>query len=421
MGKNISKNKIKQKLNRRPAPAKTVHYQDLIGEIIYSTINEGRHADKSIRYILKKHKVSDAPTKQQIAFFSYDILRNFLLYTTLAEINSGKAHLHIRELIHISKLITSGEINKPKNKFGEKIKKIIESDTLNQEVRLSLPNWLYQQLQNSLGEEKNKKTLQKFLIAPVNYLRANSIKTDAKQLQYALKQEGISNEITLKGEYCLTVNGILDLFSTNAFSNGLFEVQDFASQQVVEFMDIKPGMRIIDACAGAGGKTLQIAEAMKNKGKIIAIDTHSKKLEELRKRANRASLFNIEVKNTEDTKAIKRLLKSADRVLIDAPCTGTGVLRRNPDIKFHLKPESVSQLIHQQKEILSKYCKLLKPGGKLIYSTCSLLKDENENQIKDFLQKNPDYYLEKEWNSNPVDDNCDGFYVAVMTLKKQLS
>ena len=178
----------------------------------------------------------------------------------------------------------------------------------------------------------------------------------------------------------------------------------------------KPGERIVDACAGAGGKSLHLAALMKNKGRVISMDIHETKLAELRKRAVRAGADIIETRWIDSNKVIKRLNNSIDRVLLDVPCTGLGVLRRNPDAKWKLKPENLLELLKTQHFILENYSKMLKTGGTLVYSTCSILPDENENQVKTFLRENPSWNLESEQLLLPDVSDYDGFYIAKLKL-----
>ena len=179
-------------------------------------------------------------------------------------------------------------------------------------------------------------------------------------------------------------------------------------------------MRVVDACAGAGGKSLHLSALMENKGKIISLDIKSNKLNELRKRAKRANSFNIETKLINNnkvinsTKPIKKLKEKADRLLIDAPCSGLGVLRRNPDSKWKLSLDFYERTIIIQKEILFKYSKMVKPGGLLIYATCSIFPDENENQIRNFLISDygKKFKFIKEKVIMPSISSFDGFYMC---------
>ena len=176
-------------------------------------------------------------------------------------------------------------------------------------------------------------------------------------------------------------------------------------------------LRVIDACAGAGGKTLHLASLMENKGTIIAMDTEAWKLEELRKRAKRNGIHNIDTRVIEG-KTIKRLKESADAVLLDVPCSGLGVLKRNPDAKWKLNLKFIEELKEIQYNILTKYSSMVKPGGKLVYATCSILPSENELQVNKFLKENPNFKLVREHNTDPITEECDGFYMALL-VKEQ--
>jgi 16S rRNA (cytosine967-C5)-methyltransferase len=171
-------------------------------------------------------------------------------------------------------------------------------------------------------------------------------------------------------------------------------------------------MRVIDACAGAGGKSLHLAAIMKNKGRIIAMDVESHKLEELKKRARRAGVDNLETRLIESSKTIKRLENAADRLLLDVPCSGLGVLKRNPDAKWKLSPEFVSNVRELQQHILTDYSMMLKPGGIMVYSTCSILPSENGKQVEGFIQSNKDKFELMDEKTCWPSEGFDGFYMA---------
>jgi len=203
-----------------------------------------------------------------------------------------------------------------------------------------------------------------------------------------------------------------NLFSTPAFKKGWFEVQYAGSRRIASFLKVEPGMRVIDACAGAGGKTLHLATLMQNKGSVIAMDIHGWKLKELKLRARRNNIHNIEGRVIENSKVIKRLDKKADRLLLDVPCSGLGVLRRNPDSKWKMRPEFLKEVKGIQADILKRYARMLKPGGKMVYATCSILPEENEEQVNAFLKENKQYSLEEEKHISPAESGFDGFYMA---------
>jgi 16S rRNA (cytosine967-C5)-methyltransferase len=244
------------------------------------------------------------------------------------------------------------------------------------------------------------------------------LKTTAAKLIESLESEGVSASV-VSPEHPDTV--VLaerkNVFVTKAFHQGMFEVQDWSSQHVAPFLEPAPGMRVVDACAGAGGKSLHLAALMKNKGKIIAMDIHEWKLKELRTRASRDGVDIIEVKVIEGQKSIKRLAETADRLLLDVPCSGVGVLRRNPDSKWKLSAEELQRLNDLQQEILHSYSRIVKPGGQMVYSTCSIFPSENEKQVQRFLENNKDFTLVKQKLFLPQENDWDGFYAALMVRK----
>ncbi|MBP9744781.1 MAG: RsmB/NOP family class I SAM-dependent RNA methyltransferase, partial [Saprospiraceae bacterium] len=193
------------------------------------------------------------------------------------------------------------------------------------------------------------------------------------------------------------------------------EVQDYASQQVGLFVKPAPGDWVIDACAGGGGKALHLAALMQNKGRIVALDTDQFKLENLKKRSKRAGAQIIEARWIENNKVIKRLEGTADKLLLDVPCSGSGVLRRNPDAKYRITPEYIADLKLKQEHILQSYSRMVKIGGEMVYVTCSLFPEENEDQIQLFLKANPTFQLVEEKHLWPSEFGYDGFYMAKLT------
>ena len=232
-----------------------------------------------------------------------------------------------------------------------------------------------------------------------------------------MRDEEIDTEVIPKYPDALVLVERKNVFLTQAFKKGLFEVQDASSQLVAPFLDVRPGQKVVDTCAGAGGKTLHLASLMENKGQIIAMDIHAHKLAELKKRAKRDGAHNIETRPIEGTKAIKKLKGKADRVLIDAPCSGLGVLKRNPDSKWKLNPEFIERIKKTQAEILDQYSSMVKSGGKLVYATCSILPSENELQVKAFLKNHSEFTLIKDKKVSPAASGFDGFYMALMEKK----
>ena len=193
-------------------------------------------------------------------------------------------------------------------------------------------------------------------------------------------------------------------------------MQDASSQLVAAYLDVKPGMKVVDTCAGAGGKTLHLSALMENKGQIIAMDIYESKLRKLKVRAKRNKAHNIDMRVIDSTKPIKKLHGKADRVLIDAPCSGLGVIRRNPDSKWKLQPEFIEKIKKTQIEILNSYSKMVAPGGKLVYATCSILPSENNQQVEKFLasENGKEFTFVKDKKILSHQSGFDGFYMALL-------
>jgi 16S rRNA (cytosine967-C5)-methyltransferase len=292
-----------------------------------------------------------------------------------------------------------------KNIF-EKLKSCKEEKILQ-----SYPDWLWNLCEEELGKETWAKEAEALNQQAEVVLRVNTIKTTKEILKkYLIEQNVLVSELP-DFEDALLLEERQNLFQNELFKLGLFELQDAGSQAISEFMNLEPGMRVIDACAGGGGKSLHIAALMKNKGRIISMDVTQWKLDELKKRARRANAGNIEVRLIENSKTIKRLEKTADRLLLDVPCSGTGVIKRNPDAKWKLNPEFIDRTRELQSKILNDYSVMVKNGGELIYSTCSILPCENKKQVDLFLKNNPYFQFVKDKTILPS-ERFDGFYMA---------
>lgn len=385
--------------------------------------NENKQADKVLRNTLKRDKRWGARDRGFIAETTYDIVRWKRLYAEIAEVREPFDRPNLFRLFTVWATLNGIKIpdwkqfedtptRRIKGKFDElsKIRK----------YRESLPDWLDELGEKELGKKWDKE------IAALNQqadvvLRVNTLKTTVEKLQNELADLEIETETIPGYPYALKLKERTNVFITDAFKNGLFEVQDASSQKVAEILDAKPGMRIVDACAGAGGKSLHIASMMENKGQLIAMDIYDSKLIELKRRARRNDVFNIETRVIDSTKVIKKLIEKADKVLIDAPCSGLGVLKRNPDAKWKLQPEFLDSIRATQKELLDSYSRMVKPGGELVYATCSILPSENEKQVKAFLarEEGKDFSLVKEEKIMPSKSGFDGFYISLLQKKEK--
>lgn len=261
------------------------------------------------------------------------------------------------------------------------------TDALSLDVRASLPAWLVEEVTRLRAD--SEALCLSFLEAPPLTLRANGLRTTAEEVRAALEDEGFSGHPGRLAPDAVVLDRRANVFRTGAFRDGLFEVQDEGSQLVSLVCQARAGMTVVDGCCGAGGKTLHLAALMEGKGTLYAFDVANHRLEALRERSRRAGAHNVRVHSLDDTRPRKRLADSADVVLVDAPCSGSGVLRRNPDTSWRLQSEDVDRMRAQQAEILDAYAPLVKPGGRLVYATCSILARENHDTVAAFLARSP--------------------------------
>ncbi len=297
-------------------------------------------------------------------------------------------------------------------KVADILTKLKKGTVPSKAIEYSIPDWLAETLEKELGKNWEKEMLALNEQAPT-VLRTNTLKTTPRELLADLNDENIEAFTIKNYPDAIQLAEKKNVFLTTAFKDGLFEVQDASSQKIGELLDVHEGMRVVDACAGAGGKTLHLAALMKNKGQIIALDIYEWKLAELKRRAKRAGAHNIETRLISDNKVIKRLHGTADRLLIDAPCSGLGVLKRNPDSKWKIDQAFIDRIKGEQQQILQDYSKILKKGGQMIYATCSILPSENNEQVQTFLKTNPDFSLVKDQKIMPS-EGYDGFYMALI-------
>ena len=397
-----------------------IHRNLLIG--IHDALEETffqdkKYADKVLERLLKAHKKWGSADRQVVSEIFYDIVRwkKRLEYY----MGEGTKPSNIYNLI-LAYLLWKKVKYKKFDEFdgiktGGILSKLDKKTFPTKAIEHSVPDWLAGLFEKELGAKWEKEMSALNEQAPV-ILRANSLKISVENLVEILKEEGV-NSFVLRGyPDAVQLEEKKNVFLTSAFKEGFFEVQDASSQKIAELLDVKEGMRVVDACAGAGGKTLHIAALMKNKGQIIALDIYEWKLAELKRRAKRAGAFNIETRFIEDNKVIKRLHNTADRLLIDAPCSGLGVLKRNPDSKWKIDEDFINRIKTEQENILQNYSKILKKGGKMVYATCSILPSENGEQVRKFLAENTEFALVKEENIMPS-DGYDGFYMALIERK----
>ncbi len=389
---------------------------------LHSIFNEQKAADKVLRGTLKRDKRWGSRDRSFIAETTYDIVRWKRLYQEIAEVKEPFDRDNLFRLFVVwatLRGITLPDWPQFEGKPTRKIKGRFDTLSKVRVLRESIPDWLDKVGLEAFGKDQWTAELKALNQQAEVILRCNTLKGRRQDLVNSLAANGIDTELTKETPEGLILKQRDNVFTTEEFKSGLFEVQDINSQRVAHWVQPKPGMRIIDACAGAGGKSLHMAALMENKGQIIALDIFPKKLEELKRRARRNGAHNIETRPIESRKTIKKLYQTADAVLIDAPCTGIGVLKRNPDAKWKLTPEFLQEITKVQKEILLDYASMVKLQGTLVYATCSILPQENEQQIEAFLKSEvgQDFTLDKQATLLPSLTGFDGFFMARMIRK----
>jgi len=384
--------------------------------------NEGQYADKVIQQLLKRDKRWGARDRAFVAETTYDIVRWKRLYAEIAEVKEPFDRDNIWRLFAV--WATLRGIKLPdwpyfENTPTRKIKGRFDELSKIRKFKESIPDWLDELGEKELGNDLWTKEVSALNEQADVILRVNTLKTTKEALQAVLFDLDIETDFIPNYPDALKLKERANVFQTEAFKDGHFEVQDASSQLVAKFLNVEPGMRVVDACAGAGGKALHIAALMENKGQVIALDIYNNKLNELKRRAKRNGVFNVETRVIDSTKVIKKLYDTADRVLIDAPCSGLGVLRRNPDAKWKLQPEFIDQIKITQQEILQQYSRMVKSGGQMVYATCSILPSENQDQVKAFLasEAGQDFTFVKEEKLLAHTSGFDGFYMALLQKK----
>lgn len=384
---------------------------------------EGYYADKAIQFQLKNNPKWGSRDRAFVAENVYEMVRWWRLLRKIDARrweNDGKgSDEDLIRLLGINLILNDYKLPEWED-FKELRAKAIfaKREKLQKERKIaqSIPDWLDDLGVEELGEAWDAE------IAALNQpadvvLRTNTLNTTKYLLKKALLKEGWETASSPIAPDALVLKKRGNIFSSPLFKKGMFEVQDAGSQQIAPFLKVEPGMRVVDACAGAGGKSLHIAALMGNTGQIIALDTEAWKLAELKKRARRNGVHIIEPRAITSLKVVKRLHGGADRLLLDVPCSGLGVLRRNPDAKWKLTIDFLERLRKTQADILERYSQILKPGGLMVYATCSILPSENEEQVAAFLENNEGFELEEERKISPAKYGCDGFYMA--RLKKK--
>ena len=418
----------------------------LIGHTIevYSEFanNSAVPADSVLRRFFLNRKYLGSNDRRIIATAYFGTIKNFLRLEAIAQ-DAISTEVHRSELIvaayfivfeneepetmrlYLTELPNSFKSDYPRQAFQAMADRDREEHrlrTLSANEKLSVlhsfPLWFVTELE----KEYQHNIVEPLLIAlnteaPIS-VRVNTTVISREELRKELSVQGIETEFSTLSNYGLLLHKRMNIWDLPSFKRGAFEIQDEASQLVAPFAGIHSNrIKILDACAGAGGKTLHFSSLLENHGEIFATDVDGRKLEELKKRVVRSHAQNIRIVHPDKYDSIfKNKSEWFDIVLLDVPCSGTGTLRRNPSIKWNLTEEMLAELIAKQQTILEANKNFVKPGGILLYATCSILKSEGEEQIEWFCRKHPEFHLEETKRTHPETDRCDGFFVA--RLKK---
>lgn len=396
-------------LNSPLSPSST----ELVINVLDMVLTEGKPLDRAYSHHFSGLNL--APSEQaRITVVAGDLLRRLNLYCFLSDVKFDEMTRMGTRLLNVWHRFHGLEL--PKMQYALQIDEAAYAERLETaKAQPALwdgcPEWLDKMGQAQLGDAwaKERAALN---TQPKRFIRVNLLKCTREELGKKLRNEQVQTVEVEGVETALEVTSDSALFRTESFKKGWFEQQDAGSQLVATALDAKPGMRVIDACAGAGGKTLSIASQMKGKGRLLAMDVEQWKLDSLKQRARRASADNVETRIIASSKTIKRLKLSADRVLLDVPCSGLGVLKRNPDAKWRDTPERLPVLVELQKHILQSYSRMVKVGGILVYATCSIMPEENRDQIDGFLADNAHFKLIEDENITVAESGFDGFYLA---------
>ena len=286
----------------------------------------------------------------------------------------------------------------------------------------SMPEWIIRELLKNNDIENVEKICQNSNLKPQIIIRVNTLKTTKKELMKKLSEQNIEyKEMNIKenlAEDFLVLNKVKNIENLDLFKNGYFTIQDMSAGLTAKILDPKPGEIILDACSAPGGKTTYIAELMKNEGNVEAWDIHEHRTKLVEQNAKRLGIDIIKTQVKDASIYDEKLNKKFDKILLDVPCLGIGVIKRKPDIKWQRKIEDIQEITQIQRKILERCSKYLKKGGYLVYSTCSILKEENEDIISNFLKNNNEFEIDKDKtiNINP-DEEKDGFFICKLHKK----
>ncbi len=427
-------------------------------EVLQLVRDSGRPADNLIDTFFRSHKYLGSHDRRFVAETTYGTLRHLrkcetillqalgaqsegilpedgflLLAVTFLTVVDRRTPVNV---VDVSEAMKSGRLRPFLHSIMQTIPQVTLPDAVDPVERIGLqysfPDWIVRRFLEQYGEAETEQICESLNVQAPLTLRVNTLKTTVEECQKSLSEEGIQTQFTRLSPFGLIVSKRMNVFQLQAFRDGFFEVQDEGSQLLPFLIDPKPTAKVLDACAGAGGKTLELSALMKNRGEIVATDVHSTRLEELRRRMRRAGVSNVRIRRVEDVSDLTdRHRDYFDVVLLDAPCSGIGTLRRNPGMKWVVSEETVSEVAEKQLHILETSAQLVKPGGIVAYATCTLFREENEGIVEQFLSAHPAFALERPPLADskfdltpftegkytklfPHREGTDGFFIAVI-------
>lgn len=368
---------------------------ELCAELVDSLLLFDKPADALVSDFFRAHKALGQRERHTIAETAYAVLRQRPVLQHLAQSGRGPMSRRLAILAWAgSDTFLRAATDDQEQQWLKQVAKVDRSK-LPEKLRHNLPDWLVEPLRQRLGDEQFWQLADAVNVSAPLDLRVNLLKAKREDVQAALKDKGFASSLTPFSPWGLRLEGKPALQKLDVFTSGQVEVQDEGSQLLSLLTEAKRGEMVVDFCAGAGGKTLALGAAMRNTGRLYAFDVSGHRLDKLKPRLARSGLSNVypvQISNERDER-VKRLAGKIDRVLVDAPCSGLGTLRRNPDLKWRQSPNSVLELHDKQLAILNSASRLLKPGGRLVYATCSLLDAENESVAQAFAEAHPDFVL----------------------------
>ncbi len=392
----------------------------LTQEILGIILNSKKPADMLVDIFFRSHKYLGSHDRKFVAETTYGILRNlrkcelmvasavagldemlceqdkiiFLIISYLSlrgrmqEVTSDKV------LSKLKRTMSAENVENIFDMFAKPVSIPKESSIARIGTEYSFPDWMIQRLIDQYGESEAEKLCKSLNEQAPLTLRVNTLKTTVHNCQAELSTHGIETTKTLLSPFGLNLSKYVNIFSLPIFRDGWFEVQDEGSQLLPFLVDPKPNIKLLDLCAGAGGKTLEFAALMKNRGEIFATDVNSFRLEELRKRTKRAGVQNVRVKAIQAVEDLAEQYSNFfDIIFVDAPCTGLGTIRRNPGLKWIVTEQMVNEMAVKQRSILHSSVPFVKEGGRIVYATCTLLKQENEDVVENFLMMHPEFNI----------------------------